>query len=241
MRWGLHAAIGVLVAAAFAGMSGPVWAEPSLPTFNGAMSFPAIQESSDPEEFSWEVDLSEGQELQSVDNQHAMVYYTEDHQPAFGISATPAHDASGATVPTSLAVSDVDVITLTVHHRAGNPLADGAPFAYPVRPGSPWIVIDEGGTVPPLLEVNVDEETFNPMELVNHRSSLDVSPRCLVPKLSGRSLTAAKRRLRNANCKIGRVSKRKGAAAKAGRVVKQNPKAGMVRAGGATVNVTLAG
>jgi PASTA domain len=240
MRRSLHAAIAVLVAGAFA--AGPAWAEPPLPTFYGVMSFPAIQESSDPEEFSWQVELSEGQELQSVDSQHAMVYYTEDHQPAFGISATPAHDASGATVPTSLAVSGVDVITLTVHHRAGNPLANGAPFAYPVLPGSGWIVIGQGGTVPAPLEVNVDETFINPMELVNHYpSGLGVSPRCLVPKLSGRSLAAAKRRLRNANCKIGRVSNRKGAAAKAGRVVKQNPKAGMVRAGGATVNVTLAG
>jgi hypothetical protein len=105
------------------------------------MGFPTINGPADPEEFSWEVVLDEGQELESIDDQHAEVYYTQGHHPAFGISAVPAHDADGSNVPTSLSVSESDVITLTVHHRAGDPTKNGVPFDYPINAGSGW----EGG------------------------------------------------------------------------------------------------
>jgi hypothetical protein len=62
---------------------------------------------------------------------------------------------------------------------------------------------------------------------------------CTVPKLKGKKLKAAKRKLKRAHCRIGRV-KRKGATAKAGRVVKQRPKAGKALPAGAKVSVTLA-
>jgi PASTA domain len=207
------------------------------------MSFPAIRGSSDPEEFSWEVELSEGQELQLVDSQHAMVNYVDGHHPAFGIAATPAHDASGATVPTSLAVSDGNVLTLTVHHRAGNPLADGAPFDYPVVSGSAWTAIGQGGTVPPPLELSVNgvPEQFTQANTWSGPARLSGSPQCLVPKLAGRSLAASRKRLRSAHCKIGRVRKRNRTLGTPGRVIKQSPRAGTVLAGGAKVNVTLAG
>lgn len=222
----------------------PASAEPSLPTFDGVMSFPAIQGPLDPEEFSWEVELSDGQVLQLVDSQHAMVYYTEGQHPAFGIAVASAHDASGATVPTSLAVSGVNVVTLTVHHRAGNPLADGASFAYPVLPGSGWVVIDEGWIVGAPLKESVDE-ILERIALANAAAQVaslsSTPPRCLVPKLAGRSLAASRKRLGAANCKIGRVSKRRGATARTGKIVKQNPKAGVVLAGGASVGVTLGG
>lgn len=48
------------------------------------------------------------------------------------------------------------------------------------------------------------------------------------------------RRIREANCSVGRISKRKGATADTGAVVKQFPKAGAVLAKGAAVNLTLA-
>jgi hypothetical protein len=115
--------------------------DPAIPPYDGAMGFPMINGPADPEEFSWEVVLGEGQGLESIDDQHAQVYYTKGHHPAFGISAVAAHDADGSSVPTSLSVSGGDVITLTVHHRAGDPAKGGAPFDYPIVAGSGW----EGG------------------------------------------------------------------------------------------------
>jgi len=63
---------------------------------------------------------------------------------------------------------------------------------------------------------------------------------CRVPNLSGRKLQVAKKRLKTADCKIGKVSKRRGATAAKGRVRQQSPKAGKVLAVGAKVKVTLA-
>ena len=52
-------------------------------------------------------------------------------------------------------------------------------------------------------------------------------------------MRASKRRLKEAECTIGKVRKRKGATAKTGKVVKQGPKPGTVLVGGASINVTL--
>jgi hypothetical protein len=112
-----------------------------LPPYDGTMSFRSIGGPSGPEDFSWQVSLSEDQVLEQLDDQTAQVFWVPGHEPAFTINATLAHDAIGTNVPTTLAVSDGDVITLTVHHRDGNPLAGGAPFAYPIVAGAGW----EGG------------------------------------------------------------------------------------------------
>lgn len=62
---------------------------------------------------------------------------------------------------------------------------------------------------------------------------------CLVPKLSGVKLKAAKKKLRKAHCGVGRVRRLEGATAKTGRVVKQGPKAGRTLAPDTRVNLTL--
>jgi hypothetical protein len=62
---------------------------------------------------------------------------------------------------------------------------------------------------------------------------------CVVPKLTKKTLKAAKIRLRNAGCKIGKVKKLDGATPKTGKVTKQNPKPNKTRAPGTKVNVTL--
>jgi beta-lactam-binding protein with PASTA domain len=59
------------------------------------------------------------------------------------------------------------------------------------------------------------------------------------PKLRDNKLKAAKTRLRNAGCKIGKVKKLGGATAKTGKVTKQNPKPRTTRVPGTKVNVTL--
>lgn len=226
MRRGLHLVIATLACGVLAIAPGFATADPPLPLFDGTMSFAAIQGPLDPEEFSWEVELSEDQELQLVNHRTAAVYYTEGHHLAVSINATAAHDAVGSSVPTSLEVSAGNVITLVVHHRAGNPSAGGTPFVYPIAAGEGW-----------------PKGFFTTVRVQGPPSELQSQPVkdkvCLVPKLRGRTLRGSKRRLAKANCKIGNVRKRKGANAKASKVVSQNPKPGSVLPQAATVNVTL--
>lgn len=62
---------------------------------------------------------------------------------------------------------------------------------------------------------------------------------CVVPKLNGKKLKAAKKKLKKASCKLGKVSRHKGITNKTGKVVKQNPKPGKQLAPGSKVKVTL--
>jgi hypothetical protein len=62
---------------------------------------------------------------------------------------------------------------------------------------------------------------------------------CVVPKLKGMKLKPSKKKVRAADCKLGRVSKLKGATSKSGKVIKQNPKPGKILAPGTKVNVRL--
>src|ERR1700742_463714 len=111
------------------------------PISEGGMSFGTTPGPADPEEYSFSFALGEGQELMAVDDQQAEVLYVESGHIAFGIAAEPASDAIGTNVPTTLSVTQPNIVTLTVHHREGNPAAGGAPFTYPVVAGPGW----EGG------------------------------------------------------------------------------------------------
>jgi hypothetical protein len=152
-----------------------------LPPFDGGMTFQAIQGPEGPEDYSWEANLGEDQELRVVDDRHAAVYYTDPEHFAFEIEATPAHDAEGATVPTTLTVTQPNIITLTVHHRS-------AAFVYPVTQGTGW----EGGFHTYYIEMP-------PGEL------LPTPPTCVVPDLTNRTLRASRRILHRAHCRLGRV------------------------------------
>jgi hypothetical protein len=99
------------------------------PLYDGAMTFQAIRSEEAPEEFSWKVNLEHEQELRLVNSQYAEVDYEGSHV-AMGISAVPAHDAVGASVPTELSVEG-SIVTLTVKHRAALP-------TYPVVAGTGW-------------------------------------------------------------------------------------------------------
>jgi hypothetical protein len=64
---------------------------------------------------------------------------------------------------------------------------------------------------------------------------------CVVPKLKGLKLKAAKRKIRAAQCAVGQVSKKPDVTTKTGKVVKQKPQTGEVKAAGAKIAVTLGG
>lgn len=122
------------------------------PVYNGAMTFESIRDATAPEAFSWRVELDADQHLTQVDDQTAEVYWSDD-TPAMMISAQPAHDATGATVPTKLATSGTNVITLTVSHR-------GASFVYPVLAGPGWqaayIYVNPFSSADPIIATDTD-------------------------------------------------------------------------------------
>ena len=62
---------------------------------------------------------------------------------------------------------------------------------------------------------------------------------CLVPRLIGKKLKAAKKKLTAADCKLGTVTRKNGATANTGRVKRQSPKAGTLVPTGTSVKVTL--
>lgn len=212
-----------------------------IPPFTGSMGFKSITGPEGPEEFSWRVHLDEGQDLRQVDDQSAAVYFTEPDHLSVTITAAAAHDAHGTSVPTTLAVTGADVITLTVHHRAGNPVAGGAAFVYPVIAGEGWegpiVIIDGGPLFTGPRQVSPDEEFAHVAS--SAASGPSDSPLCRIPNLTGRSLAASKRQLRKAHCRIGRLSKRKGATARSGKVVSQVPRPGTSSALWTPVRLTL--
>jgi hypothetical protein len=223
LLWALVAALAIAVAPA-AAVSGETAEVRDLD--DGGMVLPAITGPGAPQEYPFRVDLGEEQKLTQVSETEALVEYPGGEK-AFSIRAEDAHDAEGATVPTSLWVSGRDVVTWVVHYRAGNPAAGGAPFLYPITAGSGW----PGGfrtiVVPmtnPLGEPVVTEPAKTP---------------CTVPALRGLGLRGAKARLRAAHCAIGQVRLAKGATAAKGKVVKQFRAAGAELAAGAPVAVKL--
>jgi hypothetical protein len=62
---------------------------------------------------------------------------------------------------------------------------------------------------------------------------------CIVPRLGGNRLKGSKKRVRAAGCRVGKLSRRGGATARTGRVVKEAPKPGTVVPAGTKVKVTL--
>jgi hypothetical protein len=165
----------------------PASATAELPTFDGTMQFQAIQGPDGPEEFSWEGKLGPEEELKAIDERHIGVFW-EDGTQAMTITAIAAHDAIGTSVPTTLAVTQPNIITLTVHHRDGNPAAGGAPFDYPVVAGEGW----EGGFRTEQVVMPLGDQPPAP-------------PTCVVPDLTDRTLRASRKILHRAHCKLGRV------------------------------------
>ncbi len=221
----------LLAAAVFAALPGAAVAAEPCPPFDGAMTFPNIHGPEDPQDYCWEVQLYEGQELRQISPTEAKVFYESGHE-AFGIKATPAADAIGTTVPTTLTVTEPNLITLTVHHRAGNPDAGGAAFVYPVINGAGW----EGGFQTVEIKGPPDESELKPKPLPSPLEEASI-PTCKVPILQGRTLEASRRALLLAGCHLGPVRGHRHPGAK---VVKQYRPAFKTLPAGTEVGVKLA-
>jgi hypothetical protein len=66
------------------------------------------------------------------------------------------------------------------------------------------------------------------------------TPKCHVPKLRGKTLSSAKRMLRQAHCNLGHVTRRSAASVRPGRVIGTNPRPGTTRTAGARISVRVA-
>jgi uncharacterized delta-60 repeat protein len=64
-------------------------------------------------------------------------------------------------------------------------------------------------------------------------------PLCIVPKVKGKTLKAAKRAIKRAHCSVGKVTRAFSAKVKRGRVISQKPKPGRKLAAGSKVRLTL--
>jgi hypothetical protein len=231
--------LGLLLCASVASLAvaaGPAAAEapdaaPARPMSDGGMSFPRITGPEAPEEYPLDLELSEDLSLRQLSPTEVGVFYSRPEEVlAFTLVAEAAHDVVGATVPTTLAETGPEQVTLTVHHRSGNPAADGAPFDYPIVGGTGW----EGGfttIVVPMLNPMGEPKPVSPAPPTEPAPV----PTCKVPPLRGDSVRAAQRRLHAAHCEIGMERFVPGSTARKGSVVKQSRAAGTVLAAGARV------
>jgi hypothetical protein len=62
---------------------------------------------------------------------------------------------------------------------------------------------------------------------------------CVVPKLRGKRLSAAKRALRKAHCGVGHITRRRSSTVRKGKVITTKPKAGSRRPAGTKVALAL--
>lgn len=214
--------------------------------YDGSM-FSRIPGPESPERYPLRVRLTARQELRQVSPTEVQVVYV-DGVEAFQITAEKAHDVAGTTVPTTLEKTGEEMITLTVHHRAGNSADGGAPFAYPITAGEGW----EGG---PSQTVFVhgppDDAELRAMHEREAEAAREHSPpadepaspvhptSCTVPSLHGLSLRAAKARLRSAHCTIGAVHLAARTKAGSGKVLKQFRAVGIELAADAPVAVKV--
>jgi sugar lactone lactonase YvrE len=145
------------------------------PAYNGLMAFQAIRDAVGPESYSWEVRLGGGESLQQIDQQHAGIFW-EDGTQAMLLTAQPAHDADGKAVETTVAVSEGNVVTLTVHHRVQG-------VTYPVVAGvgyqGGFQVIHADPLPPEEVEYSMETETgryYSPPPKVFPIESSDPGP-----------------------------------------------------------------
>lgn len=214
--------LGLVVALVGAAVPSVAAASETCPPYEG-MWFPQIKGPRDPEDFCFEVQLNEGQTLEQIDDHHVGVR-SKTGAIAWEVQAALAHDATGVEVPTTIAVTGGNLVTLTVHHRAGNSAAGGTPFTYPISPGAGW----EGGFATVTVLMPPAEPGPQPGQ---------VGYQCEVPNLQGKSLRLVQRELRSAHCNLGPVhgQRRRGA-----KVVKQYRRAGKTLPAGTEVGVKLA-
>ncbi|HEX8753441.1 MAG TPA: IPT/TIG domain-containing protein [Solirubrobacterales bacterium] len=178
----------------------------------------------------WVPPLGEGESSEYVATEPVELAFNADVQPRPTVTAlTPSSDSirGGSTV--------------TV---AGTDFAGVSGVSFGSVPATAFSVGSEGSltaVVPASAGPGTVDVTVTTVAGTSPVSAADrfTYVACAVPKLKGLKLKAARKKLRQALCRPGKVRLRGGATAKTGRVVKQSPKPRTTLAPEAKVNLTL--
>ncbi len=161
-------------------------------------------------------------------------------------SAAPACDGSGNALPGGLCVKQREAlaggdIRLTILADHASTWQFGKPTPAPVDNGNNGNNGDNGdagntgtpqGTTPPPVNTGTVGTPATP-------AGPGPATKCKVPKLKGKTLAKAKRVLKRAHCKVGKVKKRKNRTVKKGRVISTKPGVGKVFAAGKKVSLVV--
>jgi hypothetical protein len=172
--------------------------------------------------------------------------------PFDGATVAPSGSAQGKEIEISAEVQPVPAITeVTPNHGTvkggtkvtitGTDLASASSVKFGETPATSYQVESETkitAVAPASKKVGPVDVTVTTLAGTNKLGRPDrfEYEGCVVPKLKGKTLKAAKNKLRDARCKLGKVKKGPG---KPGKVVKQNPKPRKVLKSGSKVSVTL--
>jgi hypothetical protein len=116
--------------------------------------------------------------------------------------------------------------------------ADGALLSFEPKDTEPNVRVNISANLQPAAVVIPPVNSTPPPPASGPPSA--PAPQCVVPRLGAKKLAAAKKALKKADCRLGRVTRLKGATAGSGLVVSQNPQTGKKLAAGAKVAVKLA-
>jgi hypothetical protein len=134
-----------------------------------------------------------------------------------------AGEIVGVNYPTTATIGALPVTSTVASFSSTLTMgAEAAPFSESSSPISPAFnaTIESPPTLqPPVLQPPVTQPVAPAPTPEAH---------CVVPKLNGKKLKAAKKKIRAAECKVGLVSKKNGVKVASGKVIKQSPKAGKV-------------
>src|SRR6266511_2660510 len=73
----------------------------------------------------------------------------------------------------------------------------------------------------------------------NHSATATFNPLCIVPKVKGKKLRAAKSAIKRGHCAVGKVTKAFSSRVRKGRVISQKPKPGVTRPAGSKVKLKV--
>jgi large repetitive protein len=190
----------------------------------------------------WEPPLSVGQTLAPTGTGSALYGFNAEVLPPPVISSISATSgpSTGGTLVTISGDNFVSVSSVKFGASAASAFSVGSEGTIDaVAPaGTDSVAV----TVTTVAGMAVSPQSFSysvPAPPVGS-APVGLSPTCRVPKLKGRTLKSAKKRIRAADCRLGKLTKKEGATAKDGEVVKQVPKPGATVPANTKVKVTLA-
>jgi hypothetical protein len=193
----------------------------------------------------WEVEPPEKGHTTSVPESGFVLGFDAEIQPAPTIAALGTTSGPPAATPVTITGTDLEGATsVTFGGNAATITADSETQITAVVPpiAVPAVASSASSTeVVPVKVTTVAGTATSPQQFtyVLPPSTPLGRLQCVVPKLTGRTLAAAKKALTKAHCRLGKVKKLGGATPKSGKVSRQGSKPGAKLAYGSKVAVTL--